>query len=153
MRCSAMMYFTAKNLSFFAAVPTRAMPPVKVQIQRVVPEIDSRISELALQIQSLSRAQSGQQGADRDIVGEISSIMAKFGERLVSFLAANASTQEATAVVDRRRSREDDDEGAEDAHRRYKLIRDLSNVTSLWREWTVGLDNDMPSTSSLNEKY
>ncbi|KAI9470596.1 MAG: transcriptional activator of glycolytic enzymes-domain-containing protein [Benjaminiella poitrasii] len=149
--------FHCEGFELFAAALTHAMdntmPPSEVQIQRVVPEINSRISELALQMQSLSRVQSNQQGADRDIVGEISSIMTKFEERLVSFLAVNASIQEATAVVSRRRSREDDDEGAEDAHKRYKLSRDLSNVTSLWREWTVGLGNDIPSINSLNDKY
>ncbi|KAG2206046.1 hypothetical protein INT45_002544 [Circinella minor] len=52
-------------------------PPTEVEIQRVAPEINSRISDLALQIQSLHRASGSHNTISNEIIEAISSNVVK----------------------------------------------------------------------------
>ena len=140
-------------------------PPAEVEIQRVVPEINSRISDLSSQIQSLYRASGSNNAISNEVIEAISSnvvkkIEEKFGNALgiyiqrSSSISATANIAVNTTASTRRRGREDEEEEEENSPRkRYKLSRDLSNVTSLWKEWTVGLAQGKPSINSLNEEY
>jgi hypothetical protein len=135
-----------------------ATPPAEVEIQRVVPEINSRISDLSFQIQSLYRTVAGRDTGNNDeLVEAISaSLMGKIEERFGSVLAVAgptiASAEPANMVTGTTRGREDE-EGEDDPRKRYKLNRDLANVLGLWKEWSVGLDQGKPSVIDLNNAY
>ncbi|KAG2211038.1 hypothetical protein INT45_013577 [Circinella minor] len=123
--------------------------PAEVEIQRVAPEINSRISDLALQIQSLYRASGSHNTISNKIIEAISSNVVKKMEEKYNNVVVN------TTASARRRGREDEEvEDEEDNPRkRYKLSHDLPNVNSLWKDWSVGLAQGKPSINSLNEEY
>lgn len=153
--------FQSSEFRSYSEALIRAMnnttPPAEVQIQRVLPEINSRISELASQIQASSRVSRNPEPINQDLVD---AIMERFEERFGASFAnsvagSNSGTSNAAATVveNRRRTRDDDEDVGDGTQKRYKLSRDISNVTSLWREWTVGLGSDQPSVNSLNEEF
>ncbi|KAG2210632.1 hypothetical protein INT45_006358 [Circinella minor] len=136
-------------------------PPAEVEIQCVAPEINSRISDLALQIQSLYRASGSHNTISNEIIEAISSNVVKkmeekFSNSLGIYMQPSLCINPTDNVVvnttasARRRGREDEEDNP---RKRYKLSRDLPNVNSLWKEWSVGLAQGKPRINSLNEEY
>ncbi|CEP20124.1 hypothetical protein [Parasitella parasitica] len=158
--------FQSEEFNSFAENLNRCInsttPPSEIEIQRIVPEINSRISDLALQIQSVHNTTANNSSISAELIEAISSnVVKKIEERFGSVLAnaqqseaAIASLTPATNVSSgaQRREREDECDG-NDRRKHYKLSRNLSNVTSLWREWSVGLGDGNPSVATLNEEY
>lgn len=164
--------FQSEEFASFAEELNRSInnttPPAEVQMQRIVPEIHSRISELTSQIQGIYTTIGRQNVVNNELVEAIaSSVMKKIDEKyghtptntplmLPRPIESNASSSNGTAIVTtgaRRRERDDDDDDEGNSEKRYKLSRDLPNITSLWKEWTVGLSQGQPSVSYLNETY
>lgn len=130
--------FQSVEFTYFAEELNRSInnttPPAEVEIQRVAPEINSRISDLSLQIQSLYRTVGSPNAVNSDVIEAISSdIMKKMVERFggghpTSVQLVNEVVNVATAGAQRRERGSDEED---DSRKRYKLNRDLTNVVSL----------------------
>lgn len=125
-----------------------ATPPAEVEMQRVVPQINDRINELAQQIRTTNHQQFA-----GDIASSIcSTLMQKIDEKLENLLGRSENSSMAPTTSSRVRPRHSsDDEG--ESMVSYRLSRDITTVTSLWKEWTAGLSPDLPSVQELNETF
>lgn len=119
-----------------------------------------------MQIQSLYGRSSVNTLITSELIEAISSRVARKVEEKFGSVLSNAQSMQrqpevhsgslnnATATFSGTRRRERDEECDEhDRRKQYKLSRDLTNVISLWREWSVGLGDGRPSVASLNEEY
>ncbi|KAG2209610.1 hypothetical protein INT45_007237 [Circinella minor] len=112
--------FQCEEFTTFAEELNRTInsttPPAEVEIQRVVPEINSRISDLSSQIQSLYRASGSNNAVSNEVIEAISSNVVKkmeekFGNALgiytqpLSSISATANIAANTATSTRRRGR------------------------------------------------
>ncbi|KAI8051851.1 hypothetical protein BDF21DRAFT_482288 [Thamnidium elegans] len=129
--------FQSSEFMSFAVELNRSIatttPPAKPELQCIAPATSAIFSDMSLQIQSLIRTQSGNQGmANEELVEAISSkVMAKMEETFESVLvntdlmpqqsASAITTESANMATGTRRRERDDDEEEKDPRKRYKL--------------------------------
>ncbi|KAI9486775.1 MAG: hypothetical protein EXX96DRAFT_627263 [Benjaminiella poitrasii] len=142
--------FQSSEFQSFAEELTRTIDSAtslaEVEIQCVMPQINLKISDVFGQVRFFSRLVGENCGVNSALVDTITAnVLENMGNIWAIFPACLKMEQQ---EVEKEDSEED-----EESAKRYKLSRDITNVLSLWKEWTTGLALDKPSVNQLNETY
>jgi hypothetical protein len=159
-----------------------SVPPAEIEIRRVMSFVDERFNnlsvatgELSRQLTSLQQASSSNEstGATQSKIDDLSakvngmdakvdvmySIITSMAQKMDIGMPSLSAAESSSSVTGQRRPRPDqsnDDARSPQRQRistHYTLSATVSSVSDLWKEWTCGLEDGLPSVEYMDRTY